>query len=387
LERVDDFNDMFADEEVKMVFFGGGEGGNELLPYIDFDNIASHPKLVCSFSDGTTILNAIYAKTGLITYYGQAPGVFSDLRYYDYMQFSSHFLDGNVKEFTSNSKWQSIYKGDCKGILIGGYTRNFALLTGSPYFSYDHKEKYLLFLEDHERFCKLDEVSSYISHIEQSEFIKNVAGLLFGHYSTTVYPELFQRLERFGKKYNIPVHLDGARLFNAALSLGVDAKDIAGYTDSVMFCLSKGLCAPVGSIVAGSKQFIHNAAKSRKLMGGGMRQSGILAAAGIIALSKMVNRPHEDHENAKLLAKGLSGIPGINVLMDKVQIDMVFLDVTGTGVPDNVIVKYMYDKGIKILPSEDGLMRLVTNKDVTRDDVIYAIECMKRVCSTKGHVS
>ncbi len=88
---------MFLDRDVKMVFFGGGEGGNELLPYINFDNIASHPKIVCSYSDGTTILNAIYTKTGLITYYGQTPGIFEDLRYYDYMQFTSHFINGNAE--------------------------------------------------------------------------------------------------------------------------------------------------------------------------------------------------------------------------------------------------------------------------------------------------
>lgn len=205
MERADDLNDMFSDEEVKMVFFGGGEAGNELLPYINFENIASHPKLVCSYSDGTTILDAIYAKTGLITYYGQAPGDFSDLRYYDYTQFISHFVDGSVQTFQSNSKWETLHNGVCKGILIGGYTRNFALLTGSSHFHYDNDQKYLLFLEDHEKFSGIDAVSAYISHIEQCDLIDQVTGLLFGHYSTTFYPELFQRLERFGTKHNVPV--------------------------------------------------------------------------------------------------------------------------------------------------------------------------------------
>lgn len=205
LERADDFNEMFLDEDVKMVFFGGGEGGNELLPYINFENISKHPKIVCSYSDCTTILNAIYTRTGLSTYYGRAPGTFEDLRYYDYMQFSTHFLNNSSGEFVSNSKWQTINNGFSEGILIGGYTKNFALLTGSTYFPYDNEKKYILFLEDHEKYSKINEVSSYISHIEQSSFIRNVIGLLFGHYSTTPYPELFQRLERFGKKYNIPV--------------------------------------------------------------------------------------------------------------------------------------------------------------------------------------
>jgi len=105
------------------------------------------------------------------------------------------------------------------------------------------------------------------------------------------------------KERNIPVHLDGARLFNAAATLGVDASQITQYTDSVMFCLSKGLCAPVGSMLAGSRQFVDKARKNRKLLGGGMRQAGILAAAGLIALEKMTKRLPEDHENAKYMAK------------------------------------------------------------------------------------
>lgn len=204
-ERAEDFNLMVLDDDVKMIFFGGGEGGNELLPYLDFKNIASHPKIICSFSDGTTILNTIYANTGLLTYYGQAPGIFEDLRYYDYRQFTSHFIDGHVDTFESNSQWKTISKGICEGVLIGGYTRNFALLLSNKYFPYNHREKYVLFLEDHETFCGLAEVSSYISHIEQSEFVNNVAGLLFGHYKAELCPELYQRLERFGEKHNIPV--------------------------------------------------------------------------------------------------------------------------------------------------------------------------------------
>lgn len=183
------------------------------------------------------------------------------------------------------------------------------------------------------------------------------------------------------QKYNIPVHLDGARLFNAALYLNVDAREITKYADSVMFCLSKGLCAPVGSIVAGTKEFIERARKSRKIMGGGMRQAGVLAAAGIIALTKMRQRLHIDHENAKLMARELSKIPGIKVNMDRVQINMVFADVSGTGKSDTEIVNKMLEKGIKILPSEDGLMRFVTNKDVTKENVLYFTECMKQICA------
>jgi threonine aldolase len=183
------------------------------------------------------------------------------------------------------------------------------------------------------------------------------------------------------KKYNIPIHLDGARIFNAALALKVDVKEITNYTDSVMFCLSKGLGAPVGSIIAGTRDFIHHAQKSRKLMGGGMRQAGVLAAAGIIALIEMRDRLSEDHENAQLLADGLSEIPGIKIDKPKVQINMVFVDITGTGINDSIMVEKMYEKGIKLLTGEGGSMRFVTNKEVSRDDVLYTIKCMKEVCA------
>jgi len=241
-ERAEDFNAMIADDAVKMVLFGGGEGGNELLPYIEYEAIKTHPKLISSYSDGTTILNAIYAKTGLVTYYGQTPGIFADLRYYDYTQFASHFISGNRAEFRSNGQWRTITPGCCEGLLIGGYTRNFAMLTGSPYFSYDEDKKYILFLEDHEHFSELNAVSAYLAHIAQSGFFKNVAGLLFGHYSETHYPALFEMLERFGEKYNLPVaYCDdfGHGVNHAVLPIGVTAeldtaKKTLRFTDTIV---------------------------------------------------------------------------------------------------------------------------------------------------------
>lgn len=181
------------------------------------------------------------------------------------------------------------------------------------------------------------------------------------------------------KKHNIPVHLDGARLFNAATSLSVDAAQITQYTDSVMFCLSKGLCAPVGSMLAGSRQFVDRARKNRKLLGGGMRQAGILAAAGLIALEKMSKRLHIDHENAKYMAKRLMGIPGIKLTHENVQINMVFFDIEETGVSSEKLVNVLFEKGIKINGIEGGYMRYVTNNDVTKEDIDYTIQCMKEI--------
>ena len=204
-ERADDFNAMISDDSVKMVLFGGGEGGGEVLPYLDYESMKAHPKLICSFSDGTTILNAIHAKTGIPTYYGQGPGMFFDLRHYDYCQFSARFIDGNASKFVQNSSWETLFPGACEGTLIGGYLRNFAMIFGNNYFSYDKSKKYLLFLEDHEKLNNVAAVSSFISHIEQTDFIGNVAGLIFGHYSETRVPDLLSRLVRFGEKHSVPV--------------------------------------------------------------------------------------------------------------------------------------------------------------------------------------
>ncbi|HQJ38413.1 MAG TPA: low-specificity L-threonine aldolase [Bacillota bacterium] len=196
----------------------------------------------------------------------------------------------------------------------------------------------------------------------------------------TVVPlEVMKEIYTIARNHNIPVHLDGARLFNAAAYLGVDAAQITQYTDSVMFCLSKGMCAPVGSMLAGSKEFIEKARKNRKILGGGMRQAGILAAAGLIALEKMSKRLHIDHENAKYLAERLMSIPGIKLDYKDVQIDMVFFDMEETGISSDKLVDELFKKGIKINGAEGGLMRFVTNNDVTREDIDYTVQCIKEL--------
>jgi threonine aldolase len=181
------------------------------------------------------------------------------------------------------------------------------------------------------------------------------------------------------KGEGVPVHLDGARLFNAASYLDIEPKIITAYCDSVMFCLSKGLCAPVGSMLAGSKKFIDKARKGRKLMGGGLRQSGFLAAAGLIALKEMRERLKEDHENALYLAERLSEIPGIKVNNENIHINMVFFDMKDTKVNPIELVKYFFEKGIKINPDENGEMRFVTNYWVSREDIEYVIQTFKEM--------
>lgn len=205
MERAHDLNQMVLDEAVKLVLFGGGYGSIELLPYIDYEAIKRHPKLFLSYSDGTSILNAIYARTGLITYYGQMPGLFEDMQPYNLDQFMMHMVRGNSEDWVSNSQWHCINEGVCEGILLGGYTLNFALMVNSSYFNIDAKKRVVLFLEDHEKYSSVACVSMLLAHIQQSPLIHQVSGLLFGHYSEPVHPDLLEILKRFGVKHNVPV--------------------------------------------------------------------------------------------------------------------------------------------------------------------------------------
>lgn len=204
-ERVDDLNEMIYDEAVKMIFFGGGYGSVDLLPYIDYKKIKETPKLFLSYSDGTSILNAIYANTGISTYYGQTPGLYDNVSEYDRKQFLSHFVEGNVVNYVSNSKWHTITEGCGEGTLIGGYLLNFVLSLGNKYFPYQTDKKYVLFIEELEEFQVVQDVGMFLTCIGQSPLMQQVTGLLFGHYSDNTPLLLFEILERFGKNYNIPI--------------------------------------------------------------------------------------------------------------------------------------------------------------------------------------
>lgn len=206
-ERAADINEFAADPEVRMVFFGGGEGSPAIPPLLDYEAIKKDPKIYASYSDGTTILSAITAMTGLVTYYGQTPGVFGDLRQYNYSQFVENYMSGEVRSFDTDSGWQSISSGVGEGITIGGYSRNFAMMFGSPYFSYDPSADYILFIEDHEKFSKPDAVSEYLAAIWQHPFMERVRGLIFGCYNNAGTPpdELTALLAMIGERYGIPV--------------------------------------------------------------------------------------------------------------------------------------------------------------------------------------
>jgi threonine aldolase len=178
-------------------------------------------------------------------------------------------------------------------------------------------------------------------------------------------------------EWRLPVHLDGARIFNAAAALSIDAREIASRADSVMCCLSKGLCAPVGSLLAGPARFIERARLKRKIMGGGMRQAGIIAAAGIIALKKMTGRLTEDHIRARIIARKLAEIPGIAINPETVAINMVFFRAEGAGGAEGAKkVRLFAGQGILInAPSPAGEFRFATHYwigDEAADKIIAA---------------
>ncbi|HOO12048.1 MAG TPA: low-specificity L-threonine aldolase [Bacillota bacterium] len=188
-----------------------------------------------------------------------------------------------------------------------------------------------------------------------------------------------KKIHDVGKNHGIPVHLDGARIYNAATYLGVEAREIAKYCDSVNVCLSKGLCAPVGSVLAGSREFIERARKFRKMLGGGMRQAGILAAAGIIAIEKMTKRLKEDHDNALLLAKGLNSLEGVSVDIGRVQTNLIMVDFGGTGLNGMQVAERLKQNGVLINGSSSPVVRFAVHYYITRDDVKRTVEAVDRI--------
>ena len=181
------------------------------------------------------------------------------------------------------------------------------------------------------------------------------------------------------KRYDLPVHVDGARIFNAAAYLDVDVKEMAQYCDTMSVCLSKGLCAPVGSVLVGSKEFIALARRKRKMLGGGMRQAGILAAAGIVALKKMTKRLKEDHENAAYMVERLMEVKGLEVYKERQQISMVFFQLKDYPLDSAALVKYMAENGVIINGEDNGIMRYVTHAYVSREEIDKVVDLMKSV--------
>ena len=202
--------------------------------------------------------------------------------------------------------------------------------------------------------------------------IENTANLAGG--SVTPLPVL-EEIWAGAKERKLPVHLDGARIFNAATALGVDVKTLTRGFDTVMFCLSKGLCAPVGSMLTGSAELIDQARLYRKALGGGMRQAGILAAAGLIALEQMPARLYEDHANARLLAEALAHMENVAIDLDAVETNIVIFRLTG-GLTAAELVARLKGRGILASTVGPDAIRLVTHHDVDRAACVTAAEAL-----------
>ena len=182
-------------------------------------------------------------------------------------------------------------------------------------------------------------------------------------------PQYMESVAKLAGERGLHVHLDGARIFNAAVALGIDVKELTRHADSLSFCLSKGLSSPVGSVICGTSQFITEARRNRKVLGGGMRQSGIIAAAGIEALEHMVDRLAEDHENARRLAEGIARIPGLSLDLKKIQTNIVYFDMADKQFDAGTLVKQLAGRAVKVLQVGPGRLRAVTHYGISADDI------------------
>lgn len=211
---------------------------------------------------------------------------------------------------------------------------------------------------------------SRVIHLENSYGNKN---------GYPIAPAYFADIRRVADQHQLAVHLDGARIFNAAIALGLPPSDITQYVDSVTFCLSKGLSAPVGSVLCGTNEYVKRARRIRKAVGGGMRQAGILAAAGIVSLEEMVDRLEDDHRNARLLAEGLAEIPGISLDMDKVRTNIVFFDLDD-DVPfstQEIALRMRSEANVWVGTRTSRTFRAVTHYWISRDDVALFLNLME----------
>jgi threonine aldolase len=202
------------------------------------------------------------------------------------------------------------------------------------------------------------------------------------HNSCNGYPlevDYMQAVGKLARRHGLKVHVDGARIFNAAVALNVNPKDLVAEADSVSFCLSKGLAAPVGSVVCGTQDFVNEARRARKVLGGGMRQAGVLAAAGVVALTEMVDRLADDHANAKKLAEGLADIPGISLDPAQIKTNIVYFELTRSDMSPADLVNRLEADGVRMLPVGPQRLRAVTHYHITSDDIDYTLGVFSKI--------
>ncbi|MBS7638896.1 MAG: low-specificity L-threonine aldolase [Candidatus Bathyarchaeia archaeon] len=196
---------------------------------------------------------------------------------------------------------------------------------------------------------------------------------------TIITPQQIESLSKVTREYGLKLYMDGARIFNAAVALKVDVREFTRHVDNLMFCLSKGLSCPIGSVIVGDSEFIERARKIRKMLGGGMRQAGIIAAPGIIALEKMIDRLEEDHRNARLLAEGVARIDGLYVDLRRVQTNIVLVDVSGLGVDSGTFIANLREHGLLASNHSRTIVRFVTHRGIEREHIERALTIIEDV--------
>jgi threonine aldolase len=190
---------------------------------------------------------------------------------------------------------------------------------------------------------------------------------------TVIDPGHLERAADIAREHGLKVHLDGARIFNAAVALGVEASEIAAHADTASFCVSKGLSAPVGSVLTGSRSFIQRARMVRRALGGTLRQAGVIAAPGLVALRTMIPRLEEDHLNARGFAEAVASMDGLSVDLASVQSNIVNLDVEGLGIDAATFAHHLDQRGIRGLPGLGTVVRFVTYRGITAEDIDRAV--------------
>jgi threonine aldolase len=229
---------------------------------------------------------------------------------------------------------------------------------------------------------KLDQIRSAIRsdnvHFPRTKLIclENTHNRCFG---SPLHPEYMAGVYKIAEENNLAVHLDGARIFNAATALGVDVKKFTRYADSVAFCLSKGLSAPVGSVICGKTDFIKEARRIRKMVGVGMRQAGIIAAAGIVALEQMTDRLADDHRNARRLAEGIAQIKGLSIDLSRVQTNIIYFGIENCRIQTELLIKKMSQKGILFLSTGPDKFRMVTHCGIEAGDIEKTLTILQQV--------
>jgi threonine aldolase len=191
--------------------------------------------------------------------------------------------------------------------------------------------------------------------------------------------DYMEAVGEIARRQKLKIHVDGARIFNAAVALNVNPKDLVAEADSVSFCLSKGLAAPVGSLLCGTQSFVDDARRARKVIGGGMRQAGVLAAAGIVALNEMVDRLADDHANARKLAEGLANIEGLNIDPDGIKTNIVYFEITRDDLPAIELEKRLKDEGVKISAFGPRRLRAVTHYHITAEDIEFTLGVFSKI--------